>query len=52
MPGSNHGKSIKRPSAYEALRRKGYSKSKAAAISNAGRTKAARRRMARKRRRR
>ena len=35
MPGSRHGKSIKYPSVYEALRRKGYSKSKAAAISNA-----------------
>lgn len=35
MPGSKHGKSIKRPKVYEALRAKGYSKSKAAAISNA-----------------
>ena len=34
MPGHNHGKSIKRPKVYEALRSKGYSKSKAAAISN------------------
>lgn len=30
-----HGKSIKYPSVYEALRRKGYSKTKAAKISNA-----------------
>jgi hypothetical protein len=36
MPGSSHGPSIKRPSMYEALRRKGYSKQKAARISNAG----------------
>src|SRR5438034_1177745 len=35
MPGSEHGPSIKNPHVYEALRRKGYSKSKAAAISNA-----------------
>src|SRR5262245_22069050 len=35
MPGSEHGPSIKNPKVYEALRRKGYSKSKAAAISNA-----------------
>lgn len=30
-----HGRSIKNPATYEALVRKGYSKSKAAAISNA-----------------
>jgi len=48
MPGHNHGKSIKRSRAYEALKRRGYSKSSAAAISNAGRTHAARSRMARK----
>ena len=35
MPGSNHGPSIKCPHIYEALRRKGYSKEKAARISNA-----------------
>ena len=35
MPGHNHGKSIKKPRVYEALRRKGYSKTKAAKISNA-----------------
>jgi hypothetical protein len=34
MPKGNHGPSIKRPKVYEALKRKGYSKSKAAAISN------------------
>lgn len=34
MPGS-HGPSIKRPDIYEALRRRGYDKSRAAAISNA-----------------
>lgn len=33
-PGHNHGPSIKNPRVYEALRRRGYSKSKAAAISN------------------
>jgi hypothetical protein len=46
--GGKHGPSIKRPKAYEALRDKGYSKEKAARISNAGRTKAARSRMAKK----
>lgn len=35
MPRGRHGKSIKKPSMYEALRRKGYSKSESAAISNA-----------------
>lgn len=35
MPGSQHGPSIKNPRVYEALRRKGYSKTKAAKISNA-----------------
>lgn len=36
MPGkkNTHGSSIKRPAVYEALRDKGMSKSKAAAISN------------------
>jgi hypothetical protein len=34
MPGKLY-RSIKNPHVYEALRRKGYSKSKAAAISNA-----------------
>ena len=32
----NHGKSIKDDEKYEALRDEGYSKSKAAAIANAG----------------
>jgi hypothetical protein len=40
MPGSQHGPSIKKPKVYEALRRKGYSKKKAARISNSMRTKA------------
>jgi hypothetical protein len=35
MPGSQHGPSIKNPACYEALRRKGKSKSSAAAICNA-----------------
>lgn len=36
MPGGKkHGPSIKKPSEYEALKKKGMSKSKAAAISNA-----------------
>lgn len=40
--------SIKRPKVYEALKRRGFSKSSAAAISNAGRTKSGRSRMAKK----
>ena len=39
MPGHSHGKSIKNPRVYEALKRAGYSKSKSAAISNAARGK-------------
>lgn len=35
MPGSQHGPSIKNPRVYEALRRKGMSKQRAARISNA-----------------
>jgi hypothetical protein len=36
VPGDKKpGPSIKKPDEYEALKRKGYSKSKAAAISNA-----------------
>lgn len=36
MPGRKHpGPSIKNPAMYEALKRKGYSKTKAAKISNA-----------------
>lgn len=34
MPGKKY-RSIKRPKVYEALKRKGYSKTKAAKISNA-----------------
>jgi hypothetical protein len=37
MPGHSHGPSIKNPRVYEALKRKGYSKTKAAKISNAQR---------------
>lgn len=40
MPGHDHGPSIKRPRVYEALRRRGYDKSRAAAISNAQAQKA------------
>lgn len=35
MPGKEHGPSVKKPASYDALRDKGFSKSKAAAISNA-----------------
>lgn len=38
MPGKKHGPSIKNERAYEALRDQGMPKSKAAAISNKGRT--------------
>lgn len=49
MPGHQHGKSIKKPDEYEALKREGASKSKAAAISNeAAKGPAARSRMAKK----
>lgn len=34
MPGSKHGKSIRNPAVYEALKRSGMSKTKAAKISN------------------
>ena len=44
MPGHRHGKSIKKPKVYEALRRKGMSKTKAARISNAQRKGKGRRR--------
>lgn len=37
MPGSDHGPSILNPSVYDALRREGYSKEKAARISNSKR---------------
>jgi hypothetical protein len=42
MPGKSPGPSIKNPSVYEALRKKGYSKEKAARISNAQGDKALR----------
>lgn len=35
MPAGRHGPSIKNPRVYEALKGKGYSKTKAAKISNA-----------------
>ena len=34
MPGAKWKRSLKRPKVYEALRRKGYSKPKAAKIAN------------------
>jgi hypothetical protein len=34
MPGKSHGPSVKWPTLYEKLKRKGYSKGKAARISN------------------
>jgi hypothetical protein len=49
MPGHDHGASIKKGDEYEALREKGASKSKAAAISNeAAKGPAARSKMAKK----
>ena len=44
MPGHRHGPAIKKPKVYEALRRKGMSKTKAARISNAQRKGKGRRR--------
>jgi hypothetical protein len=41
--GGNHGKSIKNPATYEALKGSGFSKSSAAAISNAALNKGYRR---------
>lgn len=35
MPGKSHGPSVKNPNQYEGLRKKGMSKQRAAAISNA-----------------
>ena len=35
MPGTRWKKSLRKPKVYEALRRKGYSKGRAARISNA-----------------
>ncbi len=37
MPGKKHGPSVKNSRVYEALRKKGYSKTKAARISNSKR---------------
>lgn len=49
MPGKEHGPSIKKADEYEALKKEGYSKSKAAAISNqAAKGPAARSAMAKK----
>lgn len=39
MKGGPHGASVKNPRVYEALRRKGMSKTRAAKISNAARRK-------------
>lgn len=49
MPGKKYA-SIKRPRVYEALKRKGYSKEKAARIANAG-ARGGRRKGGKKRRR-
>jgi len=35
LPGKKHGPSVKRPKTYEALKKKGMSKARAARISNA-----------------
>lgn len=35
LPGKKHGPAIKKPKTYEALKKKGMSKSRAARISNA-----------------
>ena len=43
MPGKDHGPQIKDDEQYEALRRKGESKEKAARIANTSRSKAGRR---------
>jgi hypothetical protein len=48
MPGKQHGPSIKNPDTYDALREKGMSKAKAAAISNEAKTKKGRSTMAKK----
>lgn len=49
MPGRKHGNiPVSRSSTYEALRKQGASKGKAARIANAGVTKAGRKGMARK----
>jgi len=43
MPGKDHGPSIKDPEQYEALRRQGESKEKAARIANTPRSEAGKR---------
>ena len=53
MPGKGTKQRLKsiaanRQNVYEALKRQGYSKAKAAKIANAGKTKPGRRRMAKK----
>lgn len=49
MPGHRHGNiPLSRSRVYEALRREGMPKSRAAKIANAGVTRAGRKRMARK----
>jgi hypothetical protein len=35
LPGKKHGPSVKKPKTYEALKKKGTNKSRAARISNA-----------------
>ena len=44
MPGKKPGPSIKRPKVYEALKRKGMTKTRAAKISNATASKGKRKR--------
>ncbi len=46
--GGGSRKSLKRPKVYDALRKEGYSKEKAAKISNAGTTHEKRSKMAKK----
>lgn len=44
MAGKKHGRSVKNPDTYEALKRKGMSKQRAARISNAQKKKQSKRR--------
>lgn len=49
MPGRKYASiAVGRRNVYEALKRRGYTKAKAAKIANAGRTKVGRKQMARK----
>jgi len=48
MPGKEHGPSIKKPDEYEALKKQGYSKEKAARISNTAAQPGGAKRMAKK----